>query len=310
MSQAAPDPGRRSVRGLPIRGLVLLVMLTLVWGLVWPTMKLAVAEIPVFTFRALCAVLAGSAIFAACRGLGLPLALARGDRARMLLAALFNVFGWFYFSALGVTMIAAGRASIIAYTMPVWAFLIGIPLLNERPDRRRLLGLAFGMAGIAILMGDDLFRLEATPAGALAMLGAAICFATGAVMHKRFRWNTPTLTLLGWQLAAAAVPLALAALAVDLHRLQPVSWVAVAALLYVVFAIAFGMFTWFSVVELLPMGVASIGTLMVPLVGVFSSALALGEPVGWQEVSALVLVMAAIATVLNLPGLGRRRESD
>jgi len=291
-----------------MRGLALMVALTLVWGLVWPAMKLTVAEIPVFTFRALCAALAGAAIFAAGRGLRLPLALARGDRGRMLLAALFNVFGWFYFSALGVSMIAAGRASIIAYTMPVWAFLIGIPLLNERPDRQRLLGLLFGMAGIAILVGDDLFRLKATPMGALAMLGAAICFGAGAVMHKRFRWNTPTLTLLGWQLAAAAVPLALAALAFDVDRLRPVSWGAAAALLYIVLATAFGMFAWFRVVELLPMRVASIGTLMVPVVGVFSSALALGEPVGWQEISALLLVMAAIATVLRLPGLGRRPE--
>ena len=306
MSPVKPGP---TLSGLPIRGLALLVVLTLVWGLVWPAMKVTVAEIPVFTFRALTAVLAAAAVFAVGRGLGHSLTLARRDRGSMLLAALFNVFGWFYFSALGITMIAAGRASIIAYTMPIWAFLIGIPLLGERPDRQRLLGLAFGMAGIAILIGDDLFRLQATPAGALAMLGAAICFGTGAVVHKRFRWRTPTLTLLGWQMAAAAIPLFAAALAVDLDRLQPVSWIAVAGLLYVVFASAFGMFAWYRVLEMLPMSVASIGTLMVPLLGVFSSAIALGEPVGWQETTALALVMAAIATVLTMPRFGRRADS-
>ncbi len=306
MNPVKPGP---TLGGLPVRGLALLVVLTIVWGLVWPAMKVTVAEIPVFTFRALTAVLAAAVVFAVGRGLGHSLALARRDRGPMLFAGLFNVFGWFYFSALGMTMIAAGRASIIAYTMPIWAFLIGIPLLGERLDRQRLLGLALGMAGIAILIGDDLFRLKAAPAGALAMLAAAICFGAGAVLHKRIRWRSPTLTLLGWQMAAAAVPLGAAALVIDLDRLQPVSWIAVACLLYVILASAFGLFAWYRVVELLPMSVASIGTLMVPLLGVFSSAIALGEPVGWQEISALALVMAAIATVLTMPRIGRRADS-
>ncbi|MFQ5955493.1 MAG: DMT family transporter [Kiloniellales bacterium] len=297
----APAPGA-TVGGLSLWGLALLVALTVIWGLVWPTMKMTVAEIPVFTFRAPCAVLAGAAVFGMCRLLGLPLGLSRRDRGPMLLTGLFNVFGWFYFSALGVTMIGAGRASIIAYTMPVWAFLVGIVVLQERPTRNGLIGLMLGMAGIAVLMGDDLIRLGQTPGGTLVMLGAAICFGTGAVLHKRFRWQAPTLTLIGWQLVSAAVPLSAAALIMDLDQLRPVSWGTVLGLLYVaLIGSALGYYTWLRVVEMLPIRVASIGVLMIPLLGVVSSALALGEPVGWQEGVALALVMAAMATVMTMP---------
>ncbi len=298
---APPAPGPTAAAGLSIRGLALLVALTVVWGLVWPTMKMTVAEFPIFTFRALCAVLAGASIFAVCRLMGLPLGLGRRERWPMLLTAAFNVFGWFYFSALGVTMIGAGRASIIAYTMPVWAVLVGAVVLRERPTRNGLIGLALGMAGIAVLMGDDFIRLGQTPGGALAMLAAAICFGTGAVLHKHFRWDAPTLTLIGWQMLAAAVPLSAAALIVDLHRIAPVSAGALAGLAYIVFASAFGLYAWLRVVEMLPIRVASIGTLMVPLLGVAASAVALGEPVGWQEAAALALVMAAMGAVLVVP---------
>ena len=60
---------------------------------------------------------------------------------------------------------------------------------------------------------------------------------------------------------------------------------------------------WFSVVRLFPAAIAAIGTLAIPIVGVFSSALVLGEPVGLRELASLGLVCAALAVVLLLPAL-------
>ena len=54
-----------------------------------------------------------------------------------------------------------------------------------------------------------------------------------------------------------------------------------------------------------PAAIAAMGTLAVPIVGVYSSALILGEPVGWQELTALVLTCSALASVLVLPALRR-----
>ena len=53
-----------------------------------------------------------------------------------------------------------------------------------------------------------------------------------------------------------------------------------------------------KVVTLLPATAAAISTLAIPVVGLLSSAWLLGEPVGWRELAALVLVLAAIAMVL------------
>jgi drug/metabolite transporter (DMT)-like permease len=62
------------------------------------------------------------------------------------------------------------------------------------------------------------------------------------------------------------------------------------------------------VLQVFPASVASIGTLMIPVVGVFSAALVIGEPVGATEIAALVLIVGSLAIVLGprMPGFGRR----
>ena len=60
---------------------------------------------------------------------------------------------------------------------------------------------------------------------------------------------------------------------------------------------------WFVVLGRLPVAVASISTLAIPVVGVLSSALLLGEGLGATEVTALALVLGALILALR-PGIG------
>jgi drug/metabolite transporter (DMT)-like permease len=63
---------------------------------------------------------------------------------------------------------------------------------------------------------------------------------------------------------------------------------------------------WFRVVSLYPASVAAIGTLAIPVVGVISSAWLIGETIGWSEIAALALVLAALTLVLVVPALKNR----
>ena len=296
---APVDSGR-----LPRRALLLLIALTFAWGSIWPMMKIAVAEIPIFSFRAVCAVVACLVLFALARGLGTPLAVPREERLPLALASLFNVFGWFTLSAAGVALIASGRAALIAYTMPLWTFLLGLLFLNERPNRGRWLGLALGLGGVAILAGDDIYALGRAPLGAIVMVAAAFCWAAGTVTLKRFSWSISPLGLQTWQLAISSPLLVAAALLIDFQELRPISAAALGALAYtIVVGIVFGMYAWFRLVSLAPANVISLSIVMVPLVGIISGHLVLGEALGWQELSALFLIVAAMTTVLPLPRL-------
>ena len=73
------------------------------------------------------------------------------------------------------------------------------------------------------------------------------------------------------------------------------------------FPMSFCQWAYFKTVGLLPASVAAIGTLMVPVIGVFSSNLILGEAVGMSELLALVLVVSSLALVLLLPARVRAR---
>lgn len=295
-------------RGADRTGLLLIASITLFWGVNWPAMKLAVGEVPVWSFRTICLVVGGLGLLAMCRAGRLPLAVPRAELGPLLLVAFFNITGWHLCSAFGLVYMPAGRASIVAFTMPLWAALLAVPLLGDRPSWRLTVGLAAGMAGMAVLVVPDWQSIVAAPLGLLFMLLAALSWAAGTVLLKRFRWSMPTAVLAGWQLALGGLPVAAGALLLD-RGFDPlaVSATAWGATIYAaLIPMIYCHWAWFRVVGIYPAAVAAVGTLAIPVVGVLSSSLALGEPVGLDVVLSLVLVLAGLGVVLILPRPQRR----
>jgi drug/metabolite transporter (DMT)-like permease len=292
----------------PALGAVLLLAATsLFWGLNWPVMKLALAGIPVLPFRALCLLAAGPAMLAIARLRGDRLRLPPRELRQVVVAALFNITLWHLFTGYGVSLMPAGRASIIAYTMPAWATLLGVLFLGETLTPSRAAALVLGLAGIGALLLPDLGAILAAPLGAASMILAAFCWAVGTVVMKRFRWTGSVAALTGWQICIGGLPILVAALVTGpfpgLAHADPGT---LAALAYVIiFGMIFGQWGWFEVLTRLPVTRASIGTLAIPVIGAVSSALLLGERFGTSELAALVLVVAALALALR-PAPARR----
>lgn len=267
-------------------------------------MKIALGEIPVWTFRTICLSVGGLSLLAIGRMSGASIRLPRREIPGVLVCSLFAMTGWHLFSGYGLSMLPAGRAAIIAFTMPIWAALLSSVLLKERLTARKLLGLALGMAGLGLLIGPDLKVVSEVPLGAFLMLGAAISWALGTVSLKCFRWTMATSVLVAWQLLVAVPPIAAGALLfedplVALDISERAFW----ALLYVLaLPMVFCQWAYFRTVRLFPAFVAATSTLAIPIVGVYSSALVLGEPVGWRELGSLALVCFGLVMVLLLPG--------
>ncbi|MEM1201064.1 MAG: DMT family transporter [Pseudomonadota bacterium] len=308
MSQA-PTSGDRS-QPLPAAGFFLLAGVTLFWGANWPGMKIALAELPVWWFRSM-------SVGAGALGLLVIARLSHGtlrvplrEMVPLAVCAIFAIMGWHVFAAYGVSMMPAGRASIIAFTMPVWASIFGSFLIGEPFTKPKVIGLMLGLGGLAVLMGEDLVVLGAAPVGGLFMLMAAISWGFGTVLFKRQAWSAPVATIVGWQLLTAFVPITVVALLTepvpDLTALSAKTWWALAYLFAL--PMVFCQWAYFKVVTIFPAAIAAMGTLAVPIVGVYSSALILGEPVGWQELTALVLICSALASVLVVPALLNGKE--
>jgi len=266
-------------------------------------MKIGLGEIRPWTFRSLCLILGGFGLLAPLRAIRLQSAIPKKEIGPLFLVAFFNITGWHLCSAYGLIYMNAGRAAIIAYTMPVWASLLGTILLRERLIPSRVIGLGLGMAALAILIGPEIKGLGSAPLGVVFMLGAAISWGAGTVFIKYFRWTIPTLSLSGWQLILGGIPVVLGAFILEpVSALSQVSWRGGWATAYVVIlGNIFCNWAWIKVVQLFPASVAAIGTLLIPVVGVFSSALILGELIGLQEIAALILMLMALTIVMIRP---------
>ena len=294
--------------GLPRIGLVLLILITLGWGIAWPAMKVVLNEMSPWTFRAVTIPLAGLIMMGLARLSGLPLAVPRHQWRDLLIVALINVGGWQLFSALGLDHLSSGRAVLVAYTMPVWASLAAAFLLGEALTGRLIAALVLGMAGVAVLLIGDYATIGEAPLGVAFMLTAAFSWGLGIALLKRVSWRVPTLSLAGWQLLIAGILIAtISALLDEIHfpPLTPLAW---SMLIFVVLVpICFCTYAFFKVVSLFPANVSAIGTLMIPVVGVVSGSLLLGEPIGWREILALVLIGSAMVLTLLFPTRVKRQ---
>lgn len=296
--------GRESRRVTPA-SLLLLATLALFWGLAWPVMKTVLDEMPVLAFRAI-----------SCSAGAFALLLARlaGERIRLplrilpalFLVALLNVTLWQICMAYALTLMPAGRASIIAYTMPAFATFFGWLFLNERLSPARLAGLALSMGGIGVLVAPEFHRFLAQPLGVVLMLIAAASWGGGTVGMKYFRWPFSIMQNTGWQFALGGIPIVLAAGAAGsdphLAALSAKAWI---SLLYVLLIpILFCQWAWFKAVEILPGSISAMGSLAIPVVGTLSAAILLGEPIEFSVLIALGLVVAGLALVALRPGGG------
>jgi drug/metabolite transporter (DMT)-like permease len=285
---------------IPRTALILIAAISVLWGLNWPVMKVAVGELSPWTFRAACVTISGLGLMALAAATGERMAVPRSQWPALLLVAGLNVTGWHLFSAFSLVHMGGGRGAVVAYTMPLWAALLSALYLKERLSARRLGALALGMAGIALLVGPDLVGSHRSPLGPLLMIGAALCWAGGIVTMKGQRWPVGIMALTGWQLLLGGMPIVLAWMIVEPHPdLSRLTWAGGLATLYAAtVALIFCFAAHNKVVTLLPATAAAISTLAIPVVGLLSSAWLLGEPVGWRELAALILVVAAIALVL------------
>lgn len=285
---------------MPRAAVLLIAAITVLWGLNWPAMKIAVSEVSPWTFRVICVLISGPGLLALAALTGERRLPPRPVWPALLLLSSLNVTGWFLFSAFGLQHIEGGRGAIVSYTMPVWAALLSAFYLGERLDVRRLGALALGMLGMAVLVGPDLAAFGESPLGPLLMTGAALCWAGGTVTLKSRDWGIGIVALTGWQIVIGGLPILLLGLALEPRPdLAHLTWRGALGILYAsTVALIFCMAAFNKVVTLLPATAAAVSTLAIPVVGLLSSAWLLGEPAGWREFLALGLVLGGMTLVL------------
>jgi len=297
------------VERVPAKHLLLVAILTLVWGFNWPVLKLGVNAMAPLTFRACTLIFAAMGMLLVSRLSGDSIAVPRAWWGRVTALAVLNIGAWNGLVLFGLQHMPAGRSSILAYTMPLWSVLFSMFLLDEPLSRRKLIGLGLGMIGMVVLLGEDFENFQRSPTGALLILGAAVCWAFGTVLLRRWKPQVPQNTLSGWMMLIGWLPLAVCAPFFDPHPIESLIHLSASgwfAVLYNIFlAGTLAHWAWFRMARTVPIAISSMSSLPVPVVGVISGMVLLGERPGISEFIALALVLASLAAVL----LPERRET-
>jgi drug/metabolite transporter (DMT)-like permease len=282
--------------------LILLVLLTLVWGLNWPIMKFGVTGFPPLTFRSLCMWLGLPLLGGFLWLRRVPFTIGREHWRELAVLTVFNMFFWHTLAILAIQSLSSGRAAILGYTMPVFSAVIGALWFGQRLVPRAWVGVAAAALGVVLLLWHEITNLSGKPLGVVMMLVAAATWAIGTQQMRRTRIAAPTLTISFWMTVATTLWMSL--LAVVFERGQwlapnPAQWAAIAYNAVGVFA--FAQVAWLVLARELPPIASTLSVMFIPVLGVFSGAWWLGEVLHWQDWTAVALVMLAILTVLLPP---------
>lgn len=293
-----------AVHSLSRRNLVLLVLLTLAWGLNWPVMKAGVQEMAPLYFRVLCIGGGLVVLWAYARFAGIPLAVPRGAWPQIVKLALPNVIIWHVLLIIALKMLPAGRSAILGYTMPVWAVIFGLVVFRESVPRIHLVGVGVAFIGTLLLLSSEFVALSGRPLGTLLVLVAAAAWGYGTHLMRRHLTAMPTLALTFWMLALTLSVMLVLTVLFERHAWRAPNGLEWASIVYnMVLAIAFCHVVWSMLARTLPPAASGLSVMMIPVLGVFSSMWLLGETPHWQDYVALVLILLALSTVL----LGGRR---
>jgi drug/metabolite transporter (DMT)-like permease len=288
---------------------LMIAVITVLWGVNFSSLKIAVSEFPPWSFRVLCVVCGATGLLSIAHfAFGHSLLVHRGELGKLTIAALLNITGFQLCVAFGLLLVEAGRGAVVAHTMPFWAMIFAAIFLGERLTLARCLGLALGLGGLFILIGKDLIGLGGSPYGVGLILCAAISWGAGTVVIKSQKWATPVIILTGWQFILGGVPILIGMLIFEMNvEYQPLSinaWIAVIYSAFIPMIVCH--LLWYTLIGMLPTTIAAISTLAIPIVGVYCSAILLGEQVGTREWISLVLVVFALGIVLAPTAFWRR----
>ena len=220
----------------------------------------------------------------------------------VLKLALPNLIMWHLLAIIAIKMLPSGRAAILGYTMPVWAVVIGLIAFNEKPLRRHWWGVLAALVGTLLLLSSEFTALAGAPLGTVLMLIAAASWGYGTHLMRRHLTDMPIIALTFWMLTMTLVVMLVGSIVFEMPRWRMPGATEWASIVYnMVLAIAFCHVVWSMLARKLPPAASGLSVMMIPVIGVFSGMVLLGERPFWQDYAALILILIALSSVFLTP---------
>ena len=277
----------------------LLLLLALLWGSSFFFYKILVAALPPTTV-----VLGRVGIAAIAMNLwllanGKKIPLGAGRWKRFLLLGLLNNVIPFILIAWGETRITSGMASILNATTPIFMVLVAhFSTTDEKLTWIKIIGIACGIAGTAVLVGPAAFSGVSAVWGEVAVIAASASYALGGVYSRRFK-DLPPLVAATGQITGGAIILLPLSVIIDqpwtLAMPDAGAWASLVAIALVNTALAY--FVYFRMLGGVGVTYISLVTLLIPVIAVWLGAAFLNEAITLRTLAGMAIIALGLATI-------------
>jgi drug/metabolite transporter (DMT)-like permease len=277
------------------RHLAMLLGLALLWGASFLFIKVAVRELSPATL-----IVGRLGLAAITLGLLVPFVVGTGETLRQLRAyagwlvvvALVNTAIPFWLLSWGETRIDSGLASIIQASVPIFNAVIAFVAFREvRVTGVRLLGVAVGFVGVALLVGA---QPQGKVLGALAVVGMAFCYGVGGLMTGRYLKPVRPIVV-AFASTAIATLVALPVGVAEAPGHMP-GWKTIGSVIALgIPGTALAYLLFFGLITGAGAAYASLVTYLIPPIALAYGAIFLGERFGAAAFGGLALILGGVA---------------
>jgi drug/metabolite transporter (DMT)-like permease len=195
----------------------------------------------------------------------------------------------------------AGKTAVLSYTMPFWVMLFAWPMLGEKVQGWQWLAVAFALFGIVLIF--DPLHIKADGFSMFLALLSGISWAISAIVSKKLHQRAPHLDLLNitaWPTLLGSLPIIFLALILPA---PPIQWTQTFywAIIYSTFLSgSLAWVLWLYALQRLPAGVASMASMLAPVIGVSAAWAQLGERPSSIELLGMFFIALALVIISTI----------
>lgn len=285
-----------------------LMLLAAIWGYNWVVMKQALHFIGAFQFGALRTFLAATVLFGVLMAMQRPLGIKHIRQVAMI--GLLQTSGFTGLIIWALVEGGAGKVAVLTYTMPFWVMMLAWPMLGEKISGIQWLAVLASVTGLTCIL--EPWHIHGSLFSNALAVCAGVCWALAVVLAKKLHHRAPDMDLLAftaWQMLLGSLPIVVTALLVPAPPIQWTGYLTGAVIYNVIACNALAWLLWLYALRRLPAGVASMISLLAPVIGVLAAWLELHEIPSQLETTGMALIVSALA-IIAINGMRRHEAVD
>ncbi len=279
-----------------IRAFAALMILTLIWGYNWVVMKNALQYAGPFQFAALRTFLGALVLFVVIYFTKRPMGLK--EFPTMLVLGLLQTIGFTGLLIWALVEGGAGKTAVLTYTMPFWVMLFAWPMLGEKVQGWQWLAVISAIFGMVLIF--DPLHIKADGFSMFLAIVSGVSWALSAIISKKLHQRSPHLDLLNltaWPMLIGSVPMVIIALIVPATSIEWTGYFIGAVLFNVLLSGALAWLLWLYALQRLPAGVASMASMLAPVIGVIAAWIQLNEVPSRVEIIGMLLIGLSLLVI-------------